>query len=144
MIEIQNSRVTSEERREVGSAMRRGARQQCPACGNGRLYDGYLEVAEHCTSCGEALHHHRADDAPPYFTIFIVGHIVIAGVLALERAYAPDSWLHAAIWVPLTLALSLWFLPRVKGALVGLQWALRMHGFGGPENEAAIPGEPKV
>lgn len=82
------------------------------------------------------MHHHRADDAPPYFTMLIVGHIVVGGVLALEQTYAPDSWVHGLIWLPLTLALSLWFLPRVKGAVVGLQWALRMHGFGGaPENE---------
>jgi hypothetical protein len=34
------------------------------------------------------------------------------------------------MWFPLIIGLSLWLLPRVKGALVGLQWALRMHGFG--------------
>jgi uncharacterized protein (DUF983 family) len=77
------------------------------------------------------LHHHRADDAPPYFTIFIVGHIVVGGVLALEQALAPADWVQAVIWLPLTIVLSLLILPRVQGAHVGLQWALRMHGFGG-------------
>jgi uncharacterized protein (DUF983 family) len=111
----------------------RGWRCTCPACGEGKLFRAYLKVADTCPKCGEELHHHRADDAPPYFTIFVVGHIVGAGILILERLYAPDTWVHYAIWLPLLLGLSLWLLPRVKGALVGYQWALRMHGFGGPE-----------
>jgi uncharacterized protein (DUF983 family) len=111
--------------------MRRGLRQTCPACGEGRLFRAYLKVADACPTCGEELHHHRADDAPPYFTILIVGHVIVWGVLVLETAYAPATWVHMVIWLPLLVGLSLWFLPRVKGALVGLQWALRMHGFGG-------------
>ncbi len=80
------------------------------------------------------LHHHRADDAPPYFTIIIVGHIVVGLVLAVEMAYHPPLWLHAALWLPLTVILALVILMPIKGALVGLQWALRMHGFD-PEGE---------
>ena len=69
--------------------------------------------------------------------MLIVGHIVVAGVLAAEEAW-PQSpmWLGAIIWIWLTFVLSLLLLPRVKGALVGYQWALRMHGFGGPEKDA--------
>ncbi len=118
-------------------AMRRGARYQCPSCGQGRLYSAYLKVVDQCDHCGEELHHHRADDAPPYFTIFVVGHIIVAGVLFVEQTFAPDSWVHALIWVPLTLLLSLAFLPRVKGLLVGLQWSLGMHGFAKDAEPAA-------
>jgi uncharacterized protein (DUF983 family) len=89
----------------------------------------YLKVADACPHCGEELHHHRADDAPAYFTIVIVGHIVVGLVLAVEIAYRPALWVHAALWLPLTVILTLVLLPMVKGALVGLQWALRMHGF---------------
>ena len=106
-----------------------GLAHRCPACGVGHLYAKYLKVADQCPVCEEPLHHHRADDAPPYFTIFVVGHLIVGGVLALEQAYAPEAWVHAVIWVPLTLMLSLLMLPRIKGALVGLQWALGMHGF---------------
>jgi uncharacterized protein (DUF983 family) len=120
--------------RKVSEAMLRGARQHCPSCGEGPLYRNYLKVADSCSSCGEELHHHRADDAPAYFTITIVGHIVIAGVLILERALSPETWVHMALWLPLTLLLSLVLLPVIKGALVGLQWANRMHGFGGVED----------
>ena len=116
--------------RIVSEAMRRGALHTCPACGQGALYKSYLKVAESCPKCGEELHHHRADDAPPYFTILIVGHVIGAGILLLEQAYAPETWVHYVIWMPLLLIMTLGLLPRIKGALVGLQWALRMHGFG--------------
>jgi uncharacterized protein (DUF983 family) len=76
-------------------AMLDGFRQRCPACGNGRLFGRYLKVNDTCPSCGEALHHQRADDAPPYFTILIVGHVVVGAILPVERAFAPPLWLHA-------------------------------------------------
>ncbi|HEY8246124.1 MAG TPA: DUF983 domain-containing protein [Hyphomicrobium sp.] len=120
--------------RSVVQAIRRGAAQKCPACGDGKLYRQYLKVADSCTVCGEELHHHRADDAPPYFTILIVGHFIVAGVMMVEDFFRPNYWLHIAMWFPLTIGLSLWLLPRIKGALVGLQWALRMHGFGGRDD----------
>jgi len=116
-------------KRDIVRAMRRGACLRCPSCGRGALFARYLKVADHCPGCGEALFHHRADDAPAYFTILIVGHLIVGGVLALERAFAPPDWVQLAIWLPATLAATLALLPSVKGALVGLQWALYMHGF---------------
>jgi uncharacterized protein (DUF983 family) len=95
----------------------------------GAMFHRYLKVSDGCPHCGEALHHQRADDAPPYFTIVIVGHVVVSLVLAVEMAYRPPLWLHAALWLPLTVILALVVLAPVKGALVGLQWALLMHGF---------------
>lgn len=104
------------------------------------MFGRYLKVEPVCSRCGTELHHHRADDAPPYFTMFIVGHVIIGALLALEKKFAPETWVHLVIWLPLTLVLTLWMLPRVKGALVAYQWALRMHGFGaGPD-----PAEPEV
>jgi uncharacterized protein (DUF983 family) len=107
----------------------RGAALTCPACGKGALFRRYLKVYDHCPSCGEALHHQRADDAPPYFTIVIVGHVVVGLMLAVEMAYRPPLWVHAALWLPLTVLLALLLLPPIKGTLIGLQWALLMHGF---------------
>src|SRR5262245_31321498 len=115
--------------RDWTRALLSGFRLRCPACGTGRLFGRYLKVHDTCPGCGEALHHHRADDAPPYFTILIVGHVVVGAILPVERAFAPPMWLHAALWLPLTLALTLWLLPRIKGSIVGLQWAFYMHGF---------------
>jgi uncharacterized protein (DUF983 family) len=88
--------------------------------------------------------HHQADDAPPYFTILIAGHIVIPLLMMTELTFAPPLWLHLLIWVPLTAILSLVLLPSVKGAIVGLQWAQKMHGFGQKGgahlNELGFPG----
>jgi uncharacterized protein (DUF983 family) len=119
----------SKPKRGVFQAMRRGALRRCPACGEGRLFGRYLKVADQCPVCNEALHHHRADDAPPYFTIFIAGHLLVPLLIAFEVALRPPLWVHAVIWVPVTLGVCLALLPAVKGAIVGLQWALYMHGF---------------
>jgi uncharacterized protein (DUF983 family) len=131
-----------EEPRSTQNAILRGLALRCPACGVGSMFRAYLKIADRCAKCGTELHHHRADDAPPYFTILIVGHVVVGGVLALEQAFAPADWVQAIIWLPLTVLLSMLILPRAKGALVGLQWALRMHGFGGVPDAPVDPLPP--
>jgi len=93
----------------------------------GRL--GVLKFNDHCARCGEAFHHHRADDALPCVVITIVGHIVVGLMLVVEKAYGLNVWIHMAIWVPLTIVPALAMLQPVKGAPIGVQWALRMHGF---------------
>lgn len=112
------------------TAMRRGLACRCPACGEGRLFRGYLNVTERCDSCGLPFHHHRADDFPPYIVMFIVGHVVGYGIYASETGTESfPLWAHLAIWPALALILSLALLHPVKGAVVGLQYGLRMHGF---------------
>jgi uncharacterized protein (DUF983 family) len=123
--------------RPLLQSLLRGARLKCPACGTGAMFRRYLKVADACPHCGESLHHHRADDAPAYFTIVVVGHIVVAMVLSVEMAFRPPLWLHCALWLPLTVILALVVLPPIKGALVSLQWALLMHGFD-PDYEGEI------
>ncbi|MEW5422041.1 DUF983 domain-containing protein [Amorphus sp. 3PC139-8] len=128
--------------RPVWPAVKRGALGKCPACGVGSMFEGYLTVRDHCPACGEALHHHRADDAPPYFTIVIVGHVIVSLVLSVEIALHPPLWVHALLWGPLTLIASLSLLRPIKGALVAYQWALYMHGFdpnAPPEGPIADP-----
>lgn len=127
--ELYGCRGTADDR-DLTRAMLRGALHRCPSCGEGGLFRAYLKVREQCLACGEDLSHQRADDAPPYVTIFVVGHLIVASVLAVDLAYAWPMWLNVAVWFPVTIALSLAFLPSAKGAIVGLQWALRMHGFG--------------
>ena len=91
---------------------------------------GYLTVRDACPVCGEALHHQRADDGPAYLTIMIVGHLVAPALLFTYTHYEPDPLFIAVLFSVLTTALSLYLLPRLKGGLVALQWAKRMHGFG--------------
>ncbi len=91
---------------------------------------GYLTVREGCPVCGEALHHQRADDGPAYLTILIVGHLVAPVLLFSFTRWEPDPLPFAVTLSVGTVALSLYLLPRLKGAMVALQWAKRMHGFG--------------
>ena len=109
------------------------------------MYGKYLKVNDACLPCGTELHHHRADDAPPYFVMTITAHVVVGGILLVERNFNVETWVQMAIWMPILVLLSLWLLPRVKGALIGYQWALRMHGFGPGAYEGADlpPVEPK-
>ena len=125
-----------EARRDPVVAIRRGLLGRCPNCGEGRMFRAYLKVVDKCSVCGEDLSHQRADDAPAYVTMLIVGHFVVAGILAVEEWW-PNAPIFplAVVWSAVTGVVSLALLPRVKGALVGYQWAMRMHGFGGPEKE---------
>ena len=111
------------------TALGRGFRCKCPACGKSRLFARFLKVASACPACGEEMHHHRADDFPAYLVIVIVGHIVVPLVLAVETHLAPSYWIHLALWLPLTLGLSLTLLQPIKGTVVAVQWFLGMHGF---------------
>jgi uncharacterized protein (DUF983 family) len=118
-------------------------RGQCPQCGTKTLFRKYLKISDTCNACGLALSGHQADDAPPYFTIFIVGHVIVPVALIVERSYTPPLYVHAIMFCLLAIIVSLISLPLVKGAVVGLQWALRMHGFAsdGPENEKVEDNE---
>ena len=120
-----------ESERPLWRALRRGFSRRCPACGAGGLFAGYSRVVSSCEACGENLSHQRADDAPPYFTMLLVGHLIVPLVLLVETNFALTTWEQLVIWLPVTLFLSLALLPRIKGATVALQWANRMHGFGG-------------
>lgn len=127
--------------RPVLAAMLRGAANKCMNCGQGKVFQGFLKNAHACSHCGQEFHHHRADDAPPYFTITIVGHIIIPALLAVEVLWHPAIWIHMSLWLPLTIILALFLMRPIKGALIGLQWALYMHGFD-PDAEDDLPVVP--
>lgn len=111
------------------TALGRGFRCKCPACGKGRLFARFLKIAPACPACGEEMHHHRADDFPAYLVILIVGHVIVPSQLLTEQFFEPPTWMHLAIWLPLTLVMTLGLLQPVKGAIVALQWHMGMHGF---------------
>ena len=124
--------------RKLGTSLLYGLRGRCPKCGEGHLFRNFMKVAEACDHCGESFSHHRADDFPAYLVIFLVGHIVVPLTLIVEVAYAPPYWLHAVIWGPLIIGLSLALLQPVKGLVVALQWHTGMHGFAEAKRMRAV------
>jgi uncharacterized protein (DUF983 family) len=124
----------------LGTAVGRGLRNRCPVCGVGRVFNGYLTLVERCSHCHAPLGRLRADDAPPYFTILLVGHLLVPGVLWVEKTYQPPMWLHMVLWLPLFTLFCMALLRPVKGAVVGWMTTL---GFGAEEDQGpATPAEP--
>ena len=105
--------------RDVSEAMWRGFKLKCPACGEGALLHHYLKVVDTCPCCGEDLSHQQADDAPPYFTILLVGHIIVPAMLTAEVIWHPPMWVDFAIWLPAIAILSMLLLPRINSATSG-------------------------
>jgi uncharacterized protein (DUF983 family) len=117
------------EKRDLWTAFKRGLRGRCPRCGEGKLFRAFLKVDDHCAVCALDFTPHRADDLPAYLVIIIVGHVVVPLALMIETNYSPPVAWQLAIYLPVTLVASLLLLQPVKGAVVGVQWALRMHRF---------------
>jgi uncharacterized protein (DUF983 family) len=127
--------------RSFWTDLARGLRGRCPCCGEGRMFTGFLKVAERCDVCGEELFHHRADDFPAYLVILIVGHVVVPSALFVETTWSPPYWVHLALWLPLTLGLAVGLLQPLKGAVVAAQWRMGMHGFGEAKRHGRCGGK---
>lgn len=111
------------ETTSIKTGIVRGLRLRCPHCGEGHLFRGFLKVREHCEVCGKDNSIYPADDAPPYLTLLLIGHLVVPFIFVVERAWAPALWITFAIWVPLIVAITLATLPFMKGAVIGIAWA---------------------
>ncbi len=111
--------------------LKAGVLSRCPRCGRGRLFAGYLRVAERCANCGFALREHDSGDGPAVFVMFVVGAVTVALALWLELAHAPPYWLHVVLWGPAVILGSLALLRPAKAILIALQYRHRAAGFGG-------------
>ena len=115
--------------RDTRTAIWNGWRRKCPKCGSGPLLSGYLKVRDHCPVCRQELHHHRADDGPAYLTILFVGHLMAPMLHFSFVTWRPEPLVMFTILAAGAVGLSLFLLPRFKGAMIGFQWARGMHGF---------------
>jgi uncharacterized protein (DUF983 family) len=95
---------------------------RCPRCGKGKLYAGFLTLAPNCSACGLDYSFMDSGDGPAVFVIMIAGAIVVTAALITEVKYQPPFWVHAALWLPLTLAVTLWPLRAIKSLLIALQF----------------------
>ena len=100
----------------------RGLRGRCPACGEGRLFQGFLSLRPACERCGLDYSFADAGDGPAVFVILLGGAIVVFAALLTEVAYQPPYWVHAALWLPLILLVTLAPLRLIKGLLIALQF----------------------
>ncbi len=108
------------------TGLKRGLLHRCPNCGDGRLYMRYLKVDPECEACGHELGCYPADDGPAYFTILLIGHLVVAPLLFFPWVWEASPFLVAPLTlIPLAI-LTLLLLPRVKGGVIGALWAIRL------------------
>ena len=100
----------------------RGVRCRCPRCGEGTLFHGFLSLRPACDRCGLDYKFADSGDGPAVFVILIGGAIVVAAALITEVVYQPPYWLHAVLWLPLILLVTLVPLRPLKGLLITLQY----------------------
>lgn len=107
----------------VGSApVMAGLTGHCPRCGKGKLFSGFLNLRPRCESCGLDYSFADAGDGPAIFVILLSGFLVVGAALAVEVLYQPPFWLHALLWLPLILIVTLVPLRAMKGLLIALQY----------------------
>lgn len=117
--------------RDLRAALLRGLRGECPACGGAKLFGGFLKPVSHCPSCGQNWTVHSADDMPAYLVVLILGHVLVPILVAVNMRYDLPMWLDMTLWPGLAVILALLMIQPIKGAVIGFQWARRMHGFAG-------------
>ena len=94
----------------------------CPRCGRGELFDGFLKIRPRCSACGLDYAFADAGDGPAVFVMLIVGFLIMGLALWFDSVFAPPVWLHALIWLPLTVIIALVLLRKLKGIMVALQY----------------------
>jgi uncharacterized protein (DUF983 family) len=114
--------MSEAERYPPVSAISTGLRGRCPRCGQGPLFDGFIKLHERCRVCGLDFGSFDPGDGPAVFVILIAGFLIVAGVLVVEVAYQPPYWVHAVLWLPLSVGLPALLLRRLKGVLIALEY----------------------
>ncbi len=105
--------------------MNTGLHGRCPRCGEGQLFSGFLTVKPRCEVCGLDLSFADSGDGPAVFIMMIVGFVVVGLALFVEFTFHPPYWVHAVLWIPLVLGLSIGLLRPLKGLLIAQQYRHR-------------------
>ena len=116
------TQMADESSATIAQTVLRGVACRCPRCGQGKLFAGFLRLRPKCSACGLDYSFIDSGDGPAVFIILIAGAIVVTAALIVEVKYQPPLWLHAALWLPLMLAVTLWPLRAMKSLLIALQY----------------------
>lgn len=107
----------------------------CPACGKGRLFSGFLTVAERCPECGLELARNDTGDGPAVFLIFVIGFLVVPVSLLISLHVDWPLWLHALVWGGAILGMALGLLRPAKAYVIALQYRYARDSFGAPPGD---------
>ena len=113
---------------DLKTAAKRGLMGRCPHCGVGKLMRGDLTQVESCAACGERLGHIRADDAAPWGTIILVGHVFLPFAFMVDVDWMP-VWAAMLMWSACFAAIALAILPRAKAFFLAILWQTRAPGY---------------
>ncbi len=127
--------MTSHPAFTTGQIIRLGIRGRCPRCGRGKLFHGYLKVADRCSVCDLDFSGHDTGDGPVVPLMLVVGGIIVGLALWLELSFEPPLWVHAVIWLPTVMLMTLAVLPPLKGINIVLQ-----HRYRSTEEETPLGG----
>lgn len=120
--------MSDEPEVSLKTAARRALLGRCPHCGEGKLMKSYLKQVENCAVCGEQLGHIRADDAAPWLTIILVGHIFLPFAFMVNVDWMP-VWAAMLMWSACFALLALAILPFSKRLFIGVLWQTRAPGY---------------
>ena len=114
---------------DIWHTLWRGTLQECPRCGEGKLFREFLKPVDACAHCGLDISGQRADDLPAYIGIFVTGHLLAPVIIALVKGFALSALTLLAIIIPFAVIMLIALLQPSKGAVIALQWWNGMHGF---------------
>ena len=94
----------------------------CPRCGEKTLFAGPVKFTDKCESCGLDYNRFNVGDGPAGFLTLIVGALMVGLAIWLDAAVEPPFWVHALIWIPLTIAAVTGGLRVSKAALLAAEF----------------------
>lgn len=94
----------------------------CPQCGEKTLFSSGIQFAPSCKACGLDYSRFNVGDGPAGFLTLIIGALMVGLAIWLDIAASPPFWVHALLWIPLTIAAVVGGLRLSKAALLAAEY----------------------